>query len=123
MTAGRYNITIEQGATFVLPITVADTISGSSVERDLTGYTARMGIKQLVTDTAFIAYLHTSSGEITIDADQVTNTGELSVTLSATSTAAFDFDNAVYDLELVNGAVVERLLEGKVKLKKEVTDA
>jgi hypothetical protein len=122
MTAGRYNITIEQGATFSLPILVADTISGSSVERNLTGYTARMKIKQFVTDTASLVELTTENGRITIDPDQVANTGEMSLALSATVTASLDFDQGVYDLELINGSVVERLLEGKVRLRREVTD-
>ena len=122
MTAGRYNITIEQGATYSLPITVSDTISGSSVLRDLTGYTARMKIKENVADTAALLELTTENGRIVIDADQATNTGEMSLAIAASVTASLDFDRGVYDLELVNGAVVERLLEGKVIFRKEVTD-
>lgn len=122
MTAGRYNITIEQGATFSLPITVSDIISGSTVLRDLTGYTARMKVKENVDDTTSLIDLTTENGRITIAANQVTDTGELSLLLSAALTASLDFDRAVYDLELVNGSVVERLLQGKVTFKKEVTD-
>ena len=33
----------------------------------------------------------------------------------------FNFTEAVYDLEIVSGSIVTRLLEGTVKLSKEVT--
>jgi hypothetical protein len=43
------------------------------------------------------------------------------VTMTAANTAALDFDNAVYDLELVAGAAVDRVIEGRVFLSKEIT--
>ena len=43
------------------------------------------------------------------------------VTMTAANTAALDFDNAVYDLELVSGAAVDRIIEGRVFLSKEIT--
>jgi hypothetical protein len=122
MTAGRYNITIEQGATFALPVTVSDIISGSTVPRDLTGYTARMKIKENVTDDVSVLFLHTSSGEIVIAPNQVTDPGELSINLAASVTASLTIERGVYDFELVTGSVVERLLEGKVRVRPEVTD-
>jgi hypothetical protein len=120
--AGTFNITIEQGATFRLPITIADTVDGVTTNRDLTGYTARMKIKESVEDTAALVTLTTSNGGITIDPDQVTNKGKLSLLISATDTAALDFDQGVYDLELVTGSEVERDLKGRVRLSREVTD-
>ena len=122
MTAGRYNITIEQGATYALPLTVSDVISGSSVLRDLTGYSARMKIKEFIDDSTEILSLTTANSSIVIDPDQVTNKGELSINISAATTSSLVTERCVYDLELVNGVVVERLLQGKVTLKKEVTD-
>jgi hypothetical protein len=41
--------------------------------------------------------------------------------MSATNTASLDFDNAVYDLELFSGATVDRIIEGRVFLSKEIT--
>ena len=41
--------------------------------------------------------------------------------MTATNTAALDFDNAVYDLELVAGAAIDRIIEGRVFLSKEIT--
>jgi hypothetical protein len=47
--------------------------------------------------------------------------GSIDVLMSAQVTEDFNFDTGVYDLELYSGSVVERLLEGKVKISREVT--
>lgn len=115
MAAGRYDITIEQGATFSLPISYKDS-TGSVV--DLVGgngYTARMMIKESAGGTAIISL--TNSSGITLAASG----NNIVIEISATDTAAMDFDNAVYDLEIVSGAEVTRVLEGKVKLSREIT--
>ena len=41
--------------------------------------------------------------------------------LSATDTSNLTFDTAVYDIEIEKGGLVTRLLQGKIKLSKEVT--
>ena len=85
--------------------------------KDLTGYTARMHIREELDDTVTIHEMTTPT-DITIS----TNDAKITMTISATDTAAFDFDRAVYDLELVDGSgIVTRLLEGEVELIKEVT--
>ena len=115
MAAGRYDITIEQGATFSLPISYKDS-TGSVV--DLVsgdGYTARMMIKESAGGTAIISL--TNSSGITLAASG----NNIVIEISATDTAAMDFDNAVYDLEIVSGTEVTRVLEGKVKLSREIT--
>jgi hypothetical protein len=43
------------------------------------------------------------------------------VYISAASSSALNFGEALYDLELVRGNEVTRLLEGKIKLSKNVT--
>jgi hypothetical protein len=47
--------------------------------------------------------------------------GSIGLYISAASSSNFTFNEAKYDLELVSGSYVHRLLEGKVKLSKEVT--
>jgi hypothetical protein len=47
--------------------------------------------------------------------------GSIGVYISAASSSALDFGEALYDLELVRGNEVTRLLEGKIKLSKNVT--
>jgi hypothetical protein len=85
--------------------------------KDLTDYTARMHIREEQDDTTTIVEL-VSPTEITIS----TNDAKITITIADTVTAAFDFDSAVYDLELVdNSGVVTRLVEGEVELCREVT--
>mgnify|MGYP001219294241 CR=1 FL=1 len=49
------------------------------------------------------------------------SSGSIGIFISATSSSNFDFNEAKYDLELVQGSTVVRLLEGKVKLSKNIT--
>jgi hypothetical protein len=49
------------------------------------------------------------------------SSGVIYVFLSAETTEGFVFEEGLYDLELYKGGVVERLLEGKVTVSKEVT--
>lgn len=85
--------------------------------KDLTNWTARMHIREEQDDTVTLHEMTTPT-DITIS----TNDAKITMTISATDTAAFDFDAAVYDLELVDeSGVVTRLLEGEVELRREVT--
>lgn len=85
--------------------------------KDLTGYTARMSIKNTVGGTLLLA-LSTTDGTIVID-----NTAKtISLLLSATATAALTWTKGVYDLEMVSAAgVVYQLLYGKIAVRPEVT--
>jgi hypothetical protein len=47
--------------------------------------------------------------------------GSIGIYISAVSSSILDFGEAYYDLELMRGCEVTRLLEGKVKLSKNVT--
>ena len=98
MASGKYSFIIEQGATTDFEVQYKDS-SGSPV--DLSLYHARMQIREDFGGT-LIANLSSS-----LDTD---GTG-LNLT----------FEEAKYDLELVTGSTVIRLLEGKVKLSKNVT--
>ncbi len=50
-----------------------------------------------------------------------TTSGSIGIYISAATSSAFTFDTARYDLEIYTGSNVTRLLEGQVKLSKEVT--
>lgn len=114
MAAGIYNFTIEQGATWTRDFIWTDS-SGTAI--DLTGYTARMQGRASVQSTATIFSLTSSpAAGIVITAAQ----GKVTVTLTATETANLPC-GGVYDLELVNGAVVTRLVEGSFILSSEIT--
>ena len=125
MAAGRYSFVIEQGATTNLQINWTDS-SGSAI--DLSGYHSRMQIRPGVeSDVVFLSLsssldsdgtginLSGSNGETPL------SSGSLAIYISADSTEDLNFNEAYYDLEMVNGGEVTRLLEGKVKLSKNVT--
>lgn len=115
MTAGKYNITIEQGATFVLPITWKD---GNDTPVNLTGYTARMQVRQFKDSPTALVNLTTENAGIVLGGAL----GTVTVTITATATAALPAVEGFYDLELIasTGTVV-RLLQGAATISKEVT--
>ena len=119
MAAGRYDITIEQGATFTLPISYKD--STDAVIDLSSGYTARMKIKESVGGTILASTESSDSPLNTITITLAASGNNITITISATDTAAFSFEHAVYDLELVTGSQVDRIIEGRVKLSEEVT--
>ena len=95
MLAGRYDITVEQGSTFNLTLTYKDQrVSSNTVALDLT----------------------TANGRISIDG----TAGKISLLIAAADTAGLS-GTGVYDLELVNGAIVQRILEGSYTISPEVT--
>lgn len=83
----------------------------------LTGYTARLAIKDKVGGTLLLS-LTTENGGITLNA--ITSTITLSI--SATATAALAWKSGVYELEVVSSSgVVTALMTGKIIVSKEVT--
>jgi hypothetical protein len=120
MAAGNYNFTIEQGATFTRTLKYKDS-SGNPI--NLSDYAIRMQIREKISSTTSIISLtesSTSGGSII----SVINTGDgnsFTIKISATDTAAMSFDTAAYDLEIERDNNVTRLLQGRVKLSKEVT--
>ena len=112
MAAGKLNILIEAGATFSKVITVNAT-AGSAL--NLTGKTLRGSVRYKVQDAQAAAQF-----TFTL-ANQSTNPGQATWILSATDTALLTQSRAVYDVELVDGATVTRLLEGEVFISLNVT--
>lgn len=126
MAAGKYSFVIEQGATTNIQINWTDA-SGSAI--DLTGYQARMQIRPTVeSDVVFLSLSSSLQGScntgINLSGSNGTtplSSGSLAIYISAHSSSLLDFNEAYYDLELEKGCEVTRLLEGKVKLSKNVT--
>jgi len=125
MAAGKYSFIIEQGATTNLNVQWTDA-SGSAV--DLTGYQARMQIRPgIEASDVYISLssslspdgtglnLNGSNGETSL------SSGSIGIYISAYSSSLLNFTEAFYDLEMVNGREVTRLLEGKIRLSKNVT--
>lgn len=84
---------------------------------DLTGYTARMAIKDKIGGTVLLS-LTTENNGIVIDNAKKT----ITLTVEATATDDFTWTRGVYDLELISPAgVVTALITGRVSVTKEVT--
>lgn len=115
MIPGRYTLTIFQGASLSLPLVWKDS---AGVVVNITGYTARLHVRQSIEDVATLLTLTTENGGIVVDGPA----GKITLTMTAAATAALTFTSGVYDLELIAaGGVVSRLLMGKVKVDREVT--
>lgn len=115
MAAANYDILIEQGATFRLQILYKDS---NGVAVNLTGYTARMQVRQKYSSPDALLTLTTENGGIALGgaAGTVTVTAAASLTDDITATCG------VYDLELQSGGgIVTRLVEGNVNITPEVT--
>ena len=128
MSAGRYSFTIEQGATLDFELAYKDSDNNPV---NLTGYQGRMQIRPTVGSSTIYLTLSSSLNDdgtgLNFSGSDGLNpptSGTIGIFLSAESSSLLDFDEAVYDLELATGSlypVVTRLLEGKVKLSKNVT--
>jgi hypothetical protein len=84
---------------------------------NLTGYTARMQIREKIDSAEVIKELTTENGGISIN----TTDSTITLNISATDTAIFSFNTAAYSLEMVSGGVVTPFANGNLTLVKEVT--
>jgi hypothetical protein len=127
MAAGKYNFTLEQGATIKFELQYKDS-NGDPI--DLTGYSGRMQIRPDYADNTKTSYLYLSSSI----ADDGTGlnfnglngttspvSGAIGVFISAVTSSTLNFDTAYYDVEIESGSIVSRLLQGTIKLSREVT--
>ena len=132
MAAATYSFTIEQGATTDFEIVYKDS-SGTPV--DLSGYTAKMQLKDSAGGSSTYLTLSSSlggdgtglnlSGSGGLGASKPVSSGSIGIYVGHVSSSALTFSTAVYDLEIISGsggtATVTRLLQGKISLSKEVT--
>ena len=133
MAAGSYSFTIEQGATVDFEIRYLDSGSnpidlggGQFAEmrirksfdgESLAELTSSLKPSQSYTKLSGSAFLSLSGSDL---ATSITS-GSIGVYIGHEVTSALSFSEAVYDLELVSGSAKTRLLQGKVKLSKQVT--
>ena len=111
-----YNLEINQGATLALVATWSDS-AGTAI--NLTGYTARLNVRETYASTSAVLTLTTENSGIVLGGAAGTITLAATATVTAALTAPF---SGVYDLELVSGGgVVTRLLEGSATISPEVT--
>jgi hypothetical protein len=113
MLAGLYDITADQGSTFQRRFQYLDA-EGSAI--DLDGYTARMQVREAF-EAGTILALVSPGGGIEITA----GSGILDVTASAAQMEALPVGDWLYDLEIVQGAFVTKLVRGRFVVRAEVT--
>jgi hypothetical protein len=116
MRAGILNLLIQQGSTFSR--TLIWEIDGEPV--NLTGYRAEMHINTVpvgVKVSRVLETLNTENGKLIID----NRTGSITMNMSAATTSRLPAGKHVYDLELVSGDYVQRLVQGRVDVLGEVT--
>ena len=125
MAAGRYSFTIEQGSTLNLELQYKNS-SGDPI--DLTSYNGKMQIRPSVSSATVYITLSSSlkadgTGLNFSGSNGTTppTSGSIAISISAISSSLLTFDTGVYDLEIQSGSIVTRILEGQVKLSKEVT--
>lgn len=113
--AGTYNIITDQGATFTRELTWKDS-AGSAV--NLTAYTARMQVRSQIDATgAAVLELTTENNRIVLCG----TAGSIILTVPATAMGSVTAATYAYDLELVSGIVVTRLVQGTFEVRGEVT--
>lgn len=119
MVAKKEDIYIEQGATFDRTWQWREFDGESFLDPiDLTGYTARMQIREKVKDATVLLNASTEAGTIILGGTD----GMVQILLPDELTATLAVASGVYDLELESaGGYVYRFLEGKVKVAPNVT--
>ena len=133
MAAGKYSFTIEQGSTLSFELQYK---TAAGVPIDLSGYEGAMQIRSTysgsgttyltLTSSIGDTYTKTSgSAFLSLSGSNLTTSlvsGSIGVYAGWAATDALTFtDTAYYDIELVLGSEKIRLLEGQVKLSKQVT--
>lgn len=129
MAAGRYSFIVEQGSTVDFEIQYKDA---NDTPIDLTDYSGRMQFR--LSPTSDELYL-TLSSSLNSDGTGLNfsgsngttplTSGSIGIYIASCTSSLLDFNTAVYDLELYSGSGdcphTVRILEGQVKLSKEVT--
>ena len=114
MITTRYNLVCPQGSTFYQKI----VYKIDDVEIDLTTYDAEMQVREKSSSADAIVSLTTFGYDPSIILD---NEGTIELMIDATTTAEFYPKEYVYDLKLIDGETISRLIEGKFIVTSEVT--
>jgi len=107
--ATKANLVIDQGSTFTTDLTMTDD-SGNVI--DLAGYVANSQMRKWYTSSNATATFTTSIN---------TTTGVITLSLTANQTSSLTSGRYVYDVEISDGSVVSRIVEGIVTVTPQVT--
>ena len=108
MPATLCNLLIEKGATFAF---VATWLDENDAPIDVSGYSARMQVRPK-SGGPLVVELTSDTGRIVLGGTE----GTATLLLPASVTTTLPAGTYVYKLELVQGAVVYRLIEGAVEI-------
>jgi len=115
MSAGFHHFIIEQGATFAQTLTLKDS-TGSVI--DLGGYaSAEMDLRINPESSESVLSLTITNGRIALGGAA----GTVTLTISAVDTGAWQVGSVVYDLEIVSGSNVYRILEGTYTIRRNIS--
>ena len=121
MAAGIYNFTIEQGTTFTRTFNYKDS-NGDPIDLHEV-QELRMQIRENIDSPNPV-----EGGSFALNSGFTTSipvggnvSSSFTLVIPAVTSSAYTFDRAVYDVELVINNITTRLLQGKIKLSKEVT--
>lgn len=114
MSAGTYNLTIDQGSDFSTIFSITETVNGNTAARNLTGWSARASMRP------------TLESETSYDFDCVVISpglaGKIKMSLPYTRSLNIPAGIYHYDLEIYKGTSnVSRLMQGQIALTREVT--
>ena len=127
MASGKYNFVVEQGSQH--EISFRYKLANGNYQ-NLTGYRVRMAVKDHISDEGFV-YRATSnntvdsgySNHFTIPTQTGDDLGKFTLIIPSGITDGFTFNQGVYDIELVDSTdIATRLVEGKFKIKPQVTE-
>jgi hypothetical protein len=127
MRAGTYDMTCEQGSTFIRLLEIempdpADPTGQTFLPFDLTDYSARMQVRRTLESSTTMLNLTTTSvngSQIVMQPNNDSNALKIYISDEAT---ALITSSGVYDLEIENNTgEVSRLIEGQFILIPEVT--
>ena len=105
------NFAIDQGSTFSTQVNVGEGF-------DLTGYTARGKIRKSFAASKYVSFttaLSTFSSS--------TQSDFITLSIPASTSATMKAGRYVYDLELVKGSVVTRIMEGQLEILPSVSQS
>ena len=115
--AQTYNIHVDQGSTYTLTVEYVDAAGAPVV---LTGYNARMQVRESVTSATTLASFTSPAGGLVVAGIA----GTVALTITSAQTEAYTFTNGVYDLEVYDASIppnVVRLIQGRFVVNPEVT--
>lgn len=122
MLSGVYNITCEQGATFVRLIEIEypdPTDPETYLDFDLSGFTARLQVRRTVESSTHFVNLTSGNGGIEMQPGGILNAMRIYMSDELTSTIPSD---GVYDLEIESASgEVSRVIRGSFTLIAQVT--